>query len=429
MLYIGNYRLGVLGFMSLGTAKYSGNQGLKDQQLALKWVHDNIHLFGGDANKITMFGQSSGSASAYFHSVNAQSRQYINQSIQMSFTFDVYTIFKPGHHRNDMYAFAAEHADRNITNDNKLIEFLKSTDFKPFIIPLHQYDPTKTPITVSSEFIPVNENAHALQPFMQFNSIDLLEMLENQACDSNVMLGGTTAEALLFGIASLLHPEYLDNMNANFAIELPNVNFNGAYSSSAYKNAAQEIRNFYFPHDVAINTGNWSTGQAFIQMMSNIYQNYPTDRRVKVLANKCTGNDVYYYRFGLDTNLNFYKKRVGAQQQYGACHGDDLCYVFHCRNIAKVYESLTKDSSEYQLIEMMTSVYTNFAKYGNPTPNGLWRPVKPGNTSYMNITMDGLKPGINPLQREMHFWNKLIENYSELFTYGVNKNVVHAVSI
>lgn len=55
-----NYRVGVLGFMSLGTPDYSGNMGLKDQNLALKWVKNNIESFGGDAGRITIFGHSAG---------------------------------------------------------------------------------------------------------------------------------------------------------------------------------------------------------------------------------------------------------------------------------------------------------------------------------------------------------------------------------
>lgn len=56
-----NFRVGVFGYMSLGTPEYSGNMGLKDEQLAIKWVYENIEHFGGDNSKITLAGHSSGS--------------------------------------------------------------------------------------------------------------------------------------------------------------------------------------------------------------------------------------------------------------------------------------------------------------------------------------------------------------------------------
>ena len=62
-----NFRLGPLGFLSLGTPGVSGNQALRDQSLALAWVQDNIHLFGGDKDKVTIFGESTGSWCVFYH--------------------------------------------------------------------------------------------------------------------------------------------------------------------------------------------------------------------------------------------------------------------------------------------------------------------------------------------------------------------------
>jgi carboxylesterase type B len=60
-----NYRLGPLGFLCLGDPESDGNMGLRDQLMALRWVKDNIRHFGGDAMRITLFGQGSGAVSAH----------------------------------------------------------------------------------------------------------------------------------------------------------------------------------------------------------------------------------------------------------------------------------------------------------------------------------------------------------------------------
>lgn len=79
-----NYRLGPFGFLSTEDEYIPGNMGLKDQSLALKWVHKNIKYFGGDRNKITLMGVSSGGASVHYHYMSPMSKGLFQNGISFS---------------------------------------------------------------------------------------------------------------------------------------------------------------------------------------------------------------------------------------------------------------------------------------------------------------------------------------------------------
>ncbi|KAI0685456.1 cephalosporin esterase [Cytidiella melzeri] len=66
-----DYRLGVFGFLPGSQVKQKGalNAGLLDQEAVLKWVQQNIHLFGGDPTQVTIWGESAGGGSVVQHMV------------------------------------------------------------------------------------------------------------------------------------------------------------------------------------------------------------------------------------------------------------------------------------------------------------------------------------------------------------------------
>lgn len=78
------YRIGPLGFLSLGSESAPGNAGLLDQQLALHWVHDHIADFGGDPQRVTIFGESAGAASVAYHLLSPSSADLFRSGILQS---------------------------------------------------------------------------------------------------------------------------------------------------------------------------------------------------------------------------------------------------------------------------------------------------------------------------------------------------------
>ncbi|KFO19967.1 acylcarnitine hydrolase [Fukomys damarensis] len=78
------YRLGVLGFFSTGDQHATGNWGYLDQVAALQWVQQNIAHFGGNPDRVTIFGESAGGVSVSSHVLSPMSRGLFHGAIMES---------------------------------------------------------------------------------------------------------------------------------------------------------------------------------------------------------------------------------------------------------------------------------------------------------------------------------------------------------
>lgn len=80
-----NYRMGIFGFHTsdelLTTEGTAGNMGIQDQRAALQWVQANARAFGGDPNRVTIFGESAGGGSVVSHLSFEKSAPYFHAAI------------------------------------------------------------------------------------------------------------------------------------------------------------------------------------------------------------------------------------------------------------------------------------------------------------------------------------------------------------
>ncbi|XP_015118277.1 juvenile hormone esterase [Diachasma alloeum] len=128
VVYI-KYRLGALGFLSLNHPNATGNAGLKDQILGLKWVQENMGKFGGDPDQVTIFGYGSGAVSVELLTLSEQSKGLYHRSISMSGSpFNDWVISSTDEAMSNAYLLGSA---LNLNDSQPEDEFLKALSRAP----------------------------------------------------------------------------------------------------------------------------------------------------------------------------------------------------------------------------------------------------------------------------------------------------------
>lgn len=125
-----NYRLGAYGFLCLDIPEVPGNQGLKDQVLALRWINENIEAFGGNPKEITVFGESAGGISVSLHLLSSYEELFKRAIIQSGPALTpIWTRVSD----NTTPIKLASELDFNTTDIHEALEYLSTIDAKTVI--------------------------------------------------------------------------------------------------------------------------------------------------------------------------------------------------------------------------------------------------------------------------------------------------------
>lgn len=112
-----------------------GNAGLKDMVLALQWVQNNIKSFCGDANNVTVFGESAGSAAVHYLYLSLKTEGLFHKAICQSGC--VLNTWAVGCTNGSIIA---EYLNFDETDEKKILEYLKSLPPQEIVQGLHRYE-------------------------------------------------------------------------------------------------------------------------------------------------------------------------------------------------------------------------------------------------------------------------------------------------
>jgi len=401
-----NYRLGALGFLSLGNEIIPGNMGLWDQQAALRWVQEHILSFGGDPDNVTVFGESAGSWSVLYHLVSQQSQGLFQKIIGES-----------GSPLSSAWGFIP--AETAITNGEIFADKVECAldDLECFqslpvelLLSLNMYldDPTDFPaFVVGNPWNGVVDRDFTDNPFLSDTPDKILKKGEFNK-DVEIILGANQDEGLLDIVILYLFPVFYSELSSDWdhcgPISLLGRSGLGDISEEDII-LSNKILEFYIGSVDNFTSDNF---QAITDMKTDATFWHGINQAVTLISGH--GVPVYQYIFsyrGLHSLLDFFGVQPGT---FGVCHGDELFYLFDPISHLDMSDLPSEDQ---HIRSLLISSWTNFAKYGDPSPPGsnfLWTPVGADNGKYLNIS------GTDPTMERSDEYSNRMEFWSALFS-------------
>ncbi len=345
-----NYRLGIFGFfahpaLSAESAHHgSGNYGLMDQILALRWVRENIANFGGDPSNITLFGNSAGAIDTGLLMTSSLSKDLFQRAIAESGTSFGHTLLSLSVAEKAGEAFAA---NLKVATGEEGLKQLRQLTAQQLLA-------LKSSQSPYSHFTPDLDGwVIARQPASVFAAG------EESAIP---LLFGTTSREL--GAASWGFPTARDALRTRIA--------------DLYGGLAPQALAAYGLAEGAQASDDPLYGSPADQWAADLIIRCPATAQAG--WHNAAHHPTYEFEFA---------HAIPGQEAQGAVHGSELPYILgyfpKWGNIAGKFAD-----TDIQLSDLMESYWTNFAKTGNPNSAGLpdW-PQFGVERKYVRFAQDG----------------------------------------
>ncbi|XP_075154385.1 venom carboxylesterase-6 [Haematobia irritans] len=415
VLVSANFRLGPLGFLSTETIDCPGNFGLKDQLEVLKWIQANIASFGGNPKSVTIFGESAGGASVTYHMLSEKSKGLFHKGIAQSGTyFNPWA--QPAH--KGVPAQRAKKMAKIVGcpsdgNWSKMLECLRDKPANDIVATI--YDLFEWDFDPMIPFPPVVEPDHP----EAFLTVLPRSSSQPHGLSMPLMIGATSEEGLLKTAALLNIPEVLNDFKVKFDHVLPIVLNYDHLSRTEQQQITEKLKSFYLTNGHDYDKYNH---QNITDLISDGWFVAGIDEYIRLRMNNYKEHDkkvgpTYVYLFQHKGAASFSELFKGGREDfYGACHAEELQYLFP---IAKeLFVSASPTANDLKLREIMLALWVNFSKTGNPTPDSEELPIWEPSTKYpvSNFALMGIKSEKDEklltfssqlYQQRVDFWNSI----------------------
>ncbi|EAT48433.2 AAEL000545-PA, partial [Aedes aegypti] len=344
-----NYRLSVLGFLHHPEFNISGNFGLKDHLAALKWVQRYIEPFGGDPDNVTLMGQSVGAHSVTYYLYLKAFQGLFHRVIAMSGS-----VLAPSAMIYNPEDVTPTYLDSiNVSSYDELM----NASFKD-VFSLKAY---------SRRFVFAYANLPIFLPTVE--NEDDPDALVTKPVHELILEEPASKVPLMIGMTSL-------EFTPLFAgVPVTDFTANSSFPNRQNKTVYQEVKSMIdSAAKLAFKVEPNDAGRHFHGKMAdlaNMY--YPVKKLLYQLSQQESYPEpIYYYRFAYDGKFGKYrnlKYKMSVDASYkGALHGDDLGYLFSPYVVREAVANRGAFQTEWKVSERFVSYFSNFVKYGNPTP-------------------------------------------------------------